>query len=84
MDFTPVGAGLTQHFGLASAMKTDRPTAEEQEEEGRYPCIYIVMSRNSDLIKKFVDSDRGWEKINDSKKLIWTDEHANVLDIMVW
>jgi len=84
IDFSPIGAGITEHFGLSSAIKMDLPSEEEQKAEGRNPCIYMLMSRDAGLVKRFTDSGRGWEKIDRSKKLIWTDEHANVLDVMKW
>ena len=83
IDFAPLGAGISEHFGLSSAIKVDLPS-DEQLKQGRNPCIYIVMSRNGDLIGKFRESNRGWREIDKSKKLIWTDEHANVLDVMKW
>ncbi len=84
IDFAPIGAGITEHFGLASAIKVDLPSKEIQESDGRNPCIYMVMSRDESLVQKFLSSDRGWRKIDSSKKRIWTDEHANVLDVMKW
>ena len=84
IDFEPIGAGISEHFGLASAIKVDLPSKSVQESEGRNPCIYMVMSRDPELVKTFLDSDRGWKEIDRSKKLIWTDEHANVLDVMKW
>ena len=83
IDFAPLGAGITEHFGLSSAIKVDLPSAEQQK-LGRNPCIYMVMSRDGSLVNKFLDSGRGWRKIDNSRKLIWTDEHANVLDLMKW
>ena len=83
IDFAPLGAGITEHFGLSSAIKVDLPS-EEEKKLGRSPCIYMLMSRNDSLVNKFLDSDRGWGEIKASRKLIWTDEHANVLDVIRW
>lgn len=83
IDFAPLGAGIADHFGLASAIKVDLPSAEETK-LGRNPCIYMVMSRDENLVGKFLDCGRGWREIDDSNKLIWSDEHANVLDVMKW
>ena len=84
IDFSPVGAGIAERFGLASAIRVDRPTGKEVKETGRNPSIYMVMSRDKGLIDSFFSSGTGWSKINDSRKLLWTDEHANVLDVMKW
>ena len=84
IDFEPIGAGITEQFGLSSAIKVDLPTEETRKIEGRNSCVYMLMSRDADLVSKFLDSGRGWRKIDSSKKLFWTDEHANVLDVMKW
>lgn len=83
IDFEPLGVGISEHFGLSSAIKVDLPSSAEQE-MGRNPCIYIVMSRDGDLVSEFLESGRGWREMDSSEKLIWTDEHANVLDLMKW
>ena len=84
IDFSPIGAGIAERFGLASAIRIDLPTGDEVKKTGRNPSIYMVMSRDKDLIDTFFESGTGWRKISDSKKLLWTDEHANVLDVMKW
>ena len=84
IDFQPVGAGIADRFNLSSAIRFDRPTAEEMKGTGRNPSNYIVMSRNKSLIESFFTSGTGWKKIDDSFKLSWTDEHANILDAMKW
>ncbi|MFK7770316.1 MAG: hypothetical protein AB8B55_24105 [Mariniblastus sp.] len=84
IDFSPIGAGIAEHFGLASAIRVDRPTGDQVKETGRNPSIYMVMSRDQKLIDSFFSSGTGWQEIKAERKLLWTDEHANVLDVMKW
>ena len=84
IDFTPVGAGIADKFGLASAGRVDIPDKEAMDETGRLPSYYIIMSRRTDLIEHFKESGNGWRPIKSDRKLYWTDEHTNVLDVIVW
>ena len=84
IDFRPVGAGIVERFGLSAAMRMDIPDKETADKSGRTPSFYMIMSRNPDVIEEFRTSGTGWKAIESNRKLFWTDDHANVLDIIRW
>jgi len=84
IDFRPVGAGIKERFGLSALMRMDVPDKETVDETGRTPSFYMIMSRNAEIIEKFKTSGTGWQDIESQRKLFWTDEHTNVLEIMRW
>jgi len=79
-----IGAGITERFGIASAMRKDVPDKETVDETGRTPSFYMIMSRDSTVIEKFKELGSGWHPIESQGKIHWTDEHTNVLDVIVW
>ena len=84
IDLEQVAFATTEKLGLHAAIKTDTPTAAEKESSGRQSCRYIVVSRDEKLVGEFLEIDRGWRPLSSDRPLLWTDEHANVLDAMVW
>ena len=84
INFTPIGAGIAEKFGLAAAMRVDIPDKKTVDETGRTPSFYLVMSRDSKVIETFYESGSDWRPIDSQRKLYWTDEHTNVLDVIRW
>ena len=84
IDLVPVAAAFGEQMNLAVAQKYHRPSNDAIKTEGIMPSRYLILSRNRDLVESFVDSDREWQWLPDDRKLLWTDEHANVLDAMFW
>ncbi len=84
MDFAPVGAATSQTFGLHSAIRTDRYVSKSDRSEGCTPSRYMIFSRDQEVIERFIDLDNGWHPLQSSRPVRWTDEHANILDVMIW
>lgn len=84
MDFAPVGAAISKTFGLHSAIRTDRHLSESDQKAGRSPSRYMIFSRDTEAIQRFIELDNGWQPLQSSRPVRWTDEHANILDVMVW
>jgi hypothetical protein len=84
MNFAPVGAAFSDAFGLHSAIRTDSHVTVEQQQAGRSPSRYMIFSRDKNLIQRFIDLDKGWQTLKSERPIRWTDEHANILDVMVW
>ena len=84
MDFEPVGVGITNSLGLHGLIRFDHPDTKEFEQTGRASSRYMLIARDKDQLKPFLNGETGWQPLNVSKELIWTDEHANVLDAMKW
>jgi hypothetical protein len=84
IDFTPVGAGIAERFELAAAMRKDVPEKEVIAETGRVPSFYMIMSRDESVINEFKELGENWKSIQSNRKLFWTDEHTNVLDVIRW
>ena len=84
INFTPIGAGIAEKFVLAAAMRVDIPDKKTVDETGRTPSFYLVMSRDSKVIETFYESGSDWRPIDSQRKLYWTDEHTNVLDVIRW
>ena len=84
IDLVPVAAAIGEKMNLSVAQKYHRPSNEAIKQDGIMPSRYIILSRNRDLVESFVDSERGWQWLPEDRKLLWTDEHANVLDAMFW
>ncbi len=84
IDFAPIGAGIADRFELSAAMRIDIPDQKTVDETGRTPSFYMVMSRDGDLINTFKELGTGWQSIESDRKLYWTDEYTNVLDVIRW
>ncbi len=84
MNFQPIGAGIAELFELKAAIRSDVPDKQTIEETGRTASLYIVMSRNAATVDAFLDRGTGWQPLTSDDKLLWTDEHTNVLDIIRW
>ena len=84
MDFVPVGAAIGQRFGLHSAVRTDAQLTQSQQKAGRSPSRYMIFSRDQETIKRFIELNNGWQPLEAKHPVRWTDEHANILDVMIW
>ena len=84
MDFVPVGAAIGQRFGLHAAVRTDAQLTQSQQKAGRSPSRYMIFSRDQETIKRFIELNNGWQPLEAKHPGRWTDEHANILDVMIW
>lgn len=84
MNFIPVGAALSQHFGLHSAVRTDAQLTQADRQSGRSASRYMIFSRDKETIDRFLDLENGWQPLKSDRPVHWTDEHANILDVMIW
>ena len=84
MNFIPVGAALSQHFGLHSAVRTDAQLTQSDRQAGRSASRYMIFSRDKETIDRFLDLKNGWQPLKSDRPVHWTDEHANILDVMIW
>lgn len=84
LDLTPVGAANAEELGLYGAIRTDTPGSAKTSETGRFNARYMILSRNEELVKKFRENGTGWESLASSRKVLWTDERANILDVIRW
>ncbi|QEG24008.1 hypothetical protein [Mariniblastus fucicola] len=84
IDFAPIGAGISERFKLAAAMRIDLPDQATIDETGRTASFYMVMSKDAEVVEKFMQTGNGWQSIASDRKLVWTDEHTNVLDVIRW
>ena len=84
MNFIPVGAALSQHFGLHSAVRTDAQLTQSDRQSGRSASRYMIFSRDKETIDRFLDLENGWQPLKSDRPVHWTDEHANILDVMIW
>ena len=84
MNFIPVGAALSQHFGLHSAVRTDAQLTQADRQSGRSASRYMIFSRDKETIDRFLDLKNGWQPLKSDRPVHWTDEHANILDVMIW
>jgi hypothetical protein len=84
INLEPVAVAITNQLGLHAAIRCDSPTVEETKATRRTPSRYIVISRDESLIRQFLALDRQWRPLASDRPLLWTDEHANVLDALVW
>lgn len=84
LDLVPVGAASKEHLGLHGALRRDKPMEKEANETGRTRSTYMIMSRNEGLIESYVENGTGWEPLVSPQNVLWTDEHANILDVMQW
>jgi hypothetical protein len=84
IDFSPIGAGIAERFELAALARKDKPDQETIAKTGRMPSHYMVMSRHAEVIRTFEESGTQWLPIVSDRKLHWTDEHTNVLDVIRW
>ena len=84
MNFIPVGAALSQHFGLHSAVRTDAQLTQADRQAGRSASRYMIFSRDKETIDRFLDLENGWQPLKSDRPVHWTDEHANILDVMIW
>jgi hypothetical protein len=84
IDFMPIGAGIAEKFGLAAVMRMDIPDAKTVEETGRTPSFYIAMSENEGVVQNIKELGKDWKELKSERKILWTDEHTNVLDVIRW
>lgn len=84
LDLVPVNVASMERLGLYGAIRKDRPTVEDTKNTGRTRSNYLVMARNKDLVQRFIETGTGWGTLSSDRKVLWTDEHANILDIMLW
>ena len=84
MNFIPVGAAISQRFGLYSAVRTDAQLTQSQRQSGHSASRYMIFSRDEETIERFLNLDNGWQALKSEHPVRWTDEHANILDVMIW
>ena len=81
IDFEPVGSGLADALGLSAIIKRD---ANHPIIEGKMASKYMIFARNRSQLAPFVAQNTGWRPLSDERSLLWTDEHGNVLDAVMW
>lgn len=83
IDFVPILAAASENLNLHAIHKRDAPDAAAQK-TGHQPSHYAVLSRHQNPVNEFRRLNTGWQTLTSEHPLFWTDEHANVLDAMIW
>ena len=84
LDLTPVGVANAEQLGLHGAIRHDNPVPAVVSETGRFNSRYMIFARNEELVEKYLENGSGWESLKSKREVLWTDEHANILDVIVW
>jgi len=81
INFEPVGSGLARALGLSAIIKRD---PNNPKQEGKMSSKYMIFARTASQLAPFVADESGWRPLSDERSLLWTDEHGNVLDAVMW
>lgn len=81
LNFEPVGHGLAEALGLSATLKRDPSGAKE---DGKMASKYIIFARQQSQLNAFTAAGLGWRSLSADRSLLWTDEHGNVLDALMW
>lgn len=81
INFEPVGSGLAQALGLSAIIKRD---SNNPKHEGKMASKYMIFARSHSQLERFVSEGSGWRPLSNERSLLWTDEHGNILDAVMW
>lgn len=88
LDLAPTLANLAQDAHLACMVENDINVPQSEIDQGRFPSIWVVMSRNqADLV--YLAAETGypakWKpmKVKPGSK-VWTDDYSNLLSTIRW
>lgn len=84
LDFMPVGAALAEATGTHAAIRKDKVSGRESKETGRFSCNWMIFSKDQGLIDQFVKEGTDWNLLESDRRLLWTDDHANIVDAINW
>jgi len=84
VDMRPLVVGFGHRFGLATAMRQDNVRGTHIETNGRSSVAFCVLAREPELIERFLREDRWVPVASPRGATCWTDEHANLFDVLDW
>jgi spermidine synthase len=84
LDLAPVLATQARDAGLVSLVRDDTAVPQADMDAGKYPSMWLVMSRNeSDL--GALARDARWKPAQPKRETrVWTDDYSNLLGIIKW
>lgn len=83
-DLLPVINGWEVARGLKFHFCDDRDQHPESIRQGYSPSQWVTLTRNPDLLKAIKKSTR-WNSLpEDTRPLLWTDDHHSVFSVLKW
>lgn len=84
LDLAPILGAQARDAGLVSLVRDDTAVPQAEMDAGKYPSLWLVMSRNeSDLGR--VAQDARWKPAQPKHQArVWTDDYSNLLGIIKW
>jgi hypothetical protein len=84
LDLAPILGTQARDAGLLSLVRDDTAVPPAEMDAGKYPSMWLVMSRNeSDL--RGLARDARWKPAQPNQRTrVWTDDYSNLLGIIKW
>ena len=84
VDLRPIVDGFGNEFNLSTAVRRDILQGDHIDNDGRLSCVFAVLSRDKGLIQRFRKLG-SWTSLESGRDAcVWTDEHANLFDVLDW
>jgi len=82
LDLEPLCAALADDAGLQALIRVDLCEHNPEATPGKKSSIYVVMSRNTSLMKQFAETGN-WLPLKRNPGLrLWTDDYSCILDVL--
>ena len=84
MDLAPTLDRLGSSLNLVVLVRNDVQATPAEQEDGKDPSRWVIMSRRRDVVAEFL-SDPRW-KLLDGRLGgdLWTDDYSNILRVIHW
>jgi hypothetical protein len=84
MDLVPVVDRIAAELKLTAFLRRDAEVTDAERAQGRQPSTWAILARQPKRLAPFRNDSR-WQLLNgDRKGELWTDDYANILEVLRW
>ena len=84
LDLTPVLDRVANNLKLVAFVQNDFSMSAQEQQEGKSPSRWVVLSRDEEAIAHYVNDSR-WQRLNGQLGGdLWTDEFSDTFKLISW
>lgn len=84
MKLDPVLGDIASSLGLYAVIQRDLNMSSLDQENGKEPSVWVLMTRRQDNLGKLTFDNRWVQLTEKTGRNVWTDDYSNVLGVFNW